>query len=94
MFSHNGIIDRNGQWISCQVNQHIATIMANSGNGPFVECRQGSIAEFAAYYTVDKINPTQAQFETLMDWCTAMEITFESAVDCWNLPWQDWLIVV
>jgi len=90
-FSDNGLITRDGHWIECEHTEHIATAWFHRERGPFVECKTGDTAEFQAWYTVDKTEPTQAQFNMLMDWCTAMEIRFEEAVDCWNQPWQRWL---
>jgi hypothetical protein len=89
-FTDNGLIATNGKWINCAQTQHMNTRIANTGLGPFVECRTGDTAEFEAFYTVDHTLPTQAQFETLVDWCTAMGERFEDVTDCWRKPWQKW----
>lgn len=91
MFTENGLIARNGQWISCNHTEHVKTMIANPNGAPFVVCHTGDTVEFEAYYyTAEKVKPTQAQFETLMDWCTAMREKFEDVTDCWNEPWQSW----
>lgn len=88
-FSDNGVIGKSGKWYSCKRTEHIQTMLDNN-DGPFVTTHNGYTAIFEAYYTVDKIKPTQKQFETLMNWCTAVEEKFEDVIDCWDLPWQDW----
>lgn len=91
IFTANGIIGRSGRFYPCRITEHIATIIANAGDGPFVECKRGNAVMFDAHYTEPpKAIPTPAQFETVMDWCAAMGEKFEDATDCWNEPWSQW----
>jgi hypothetical protein len=88
-FSSNGVIGKSGKFYPCKLGGHIKTMLAND-DAPFVEIKSAECVVFEAYYTADKIKPTRAQFETLMNWCTAMHERFEDVTDCWNLPWQDY----
>lgn len=91
--SRNGIIGGSGRFYSCGINEHTPTVLDNANDAPFAIVRThfgDTHVEFEAYYTATKDIPTQAQFETLMDWCTHHGKKFEDVTDCWNLPWQKW----
>lgn len=91
-FTPNGIIGRSGKFYSCKATQHIATILKYNKDKPFVQCKQGSTITFDAYYTSPpRLIPTKKQFETVMDWCLAMEERFEDVIDCWHEPWEKYL---
>lgn len=85
MFSEAGVIGRSGEWYGCARSKHIATMENACEDAPFVELHNGDMATFDAY---PRMKPTQAQFETLMDWCTAMGKCFEDVVTgYWRRPW-------
>jgi hypothetical protein len=43
------------------------------------------------YTSPPRLIPTKKQFETVMDWCLAMEERFEDVIDCWHEPWEKYL---
>lgn len=91
--SYNGIIGKSGKWYPCKIMEHIQCSINNKEDAPFVTIRThfgDSTARFDAYYTVDKIYPTNQQFETLIDWCVFAKIHFKEITDCHNLPWEPW----
>ncbi len=90
-FSNSGIIGCSGQWYSCKFWHHIETKDEHPDDAPFVEIKGfDSDVMFDAYYTESKTKPTKEQFETLMDWCTEMEMRFENVTDCWDEPWENY----
>ena len=94
MFTPNGLIGKSGKFYPCNRNEHDPMQWENEDDMPFVAIRTHHHGRpwvsFDAYYTITKETPNQAQFETLMDWCTATGNTFEDVTDCWDLPWAKW----
>ena len=80
-FSRCGVIGKSGLWYECQYSRHIYTMMRHNNVYPFVQIKDNAIAVFDEYSTVKKLKPTQAQFETLMDWCAFQGRRFEDVVD-------------
>lgn len=92
-FTPNGVIGASGEWYPCGIRGHEQCAVDHRDDGPVVVVRThfwDSSAEFAAYYTEEKSTPTQAQFETLMDWCESTGNTFEYVTDVWDSPWKKW----
>jgi len=92
-FSPNGLIGKSGKWYPCGIREHDKTGYTHNYDAPFAVVHQnlgGINVTFDAYYTCEPAYPTQAQYETLLDWCTDWEEKFEDVTDCWNLPWQAW----
>ncbi len=92
-FARNGMIGKSGKFYPCGINQHGDTATKNHNDAPFATVRThfgDTHVEFEAYYTEGKVLPTNAQFNTLMEWCTDREKNFNYITDCWNLPWQKW----
>jgi len=89
MFTENGIINTLGQFFSCKRTEHIATRLT-SPSPPHVMVIGGDTVMFEDFYTCDHTIPTQAQYETVMDWCAATGERFEDVTDCWREPWRKW----
>ena len=87
---HNGVIGRSGTFYPCESTRHIETMLANTFDAPFAECKRGELITFDAWYADEGPTPTSEQFETAMQWCTECGVTFESATDCWSDPWLQW----
>ncbi len=90
-FTEAGVIGRSGRFYGCLASKHVKTMDNACEDAPFVELHTGDMAMFEAYYTCEHTQPTQAQFETLMNWCIVMEIRFEDVIDSQLSPWTRFL---